>query len=330
MYIRASQAGGRRGMPGRAPTHVRRARHEPRGKRNPRTVAQGSHRAPFSPRAAACCSSLNGAWCSWLRQSGREVAWVRRAGEVRGLQVRRNLAHHPEPVQSAFTSMRGHWLLLAGIVYLPSVASPWATTKSADPGEVNFLLRLCQANPQATVPKMSGSPRKGPPLRLCGNGYIEGLINGEHNAFSVWKKPTKYRQWSVASGDPCRDRWRGVYCNSGGRVTSLSLADMNLRELPDPSALIYLESLNLSNNIELLKSAAVPSSAWLLPKLTKLCLNPVGPLDCAMQSNSREAYLVAVQGTRPDPYTAPQSLCLGTDCPSENLNYRMPSILDEP
>ncbi len=226
--------------------------------------------------------------------------------------------------------MPSHWLLLVGLARIPTVVSPRTTTRSADPGEVNFLLRLCEANPQATVPKWGGSPRVGPPLLLCGNGHIEGLINGEHNAFSVWKKPIKYRQWSAASGDPCRNRWRGVYCNSGGRITSLSLADMNLSELPDPSALIYLEVLNLANNIELLKSVAIPSSAWSLPRLTQLCLSPVGPLDCAIHSDSRESYLLAAKGTRPDPYTAPQSLCLGTDCPLVNLNYRMPSIIDEP
>eukprot|EP01043_Picozoa_sp_COSAG02_P049124 COSAG02_NODE_4905_length_4848_cov_4.913245_2_plen_169_part_00 len=52
------------------------------------------------------------------------------------------------------------------------------------------------------------------------------------------RKPARYRQWSFDSGRPCHDRWRGVYCTNG-RVTSLSLADMNLTQLSDPSTLVY-------------------------------------------------------------------------------------------
>jgi hypothetical protein len=216
--------------------------------------------------------------------------------------------------------MRSHLVLLAGIVHVPGAVPQRTVARSADP-EINYLLEICEQNSQATVPKWTYGPRaEGPPLPLCGTGYFEGPIK-------KLRKPARYRQWSLESGRPCHDRWRGVYCNSDGRVTSLSLADMNLTELPDPSALVFLEVLNLANNIKLLKSAALPSSVWSMPKLSKLCLSPVGPLDCAMRADSYASYMLAVRGTRPDPYTAPQSLCIGTNCPSANLKYRIPSIL---
>ena len=229
------------------------------------------------------------------------------------------LASSHTTVQSQFK--RRPWcmcslhMLLARLVLVPGAVPQ----RTADP-ETTFLMEICEQNPQATVPKWTYGPRaEGPPLPLCGTGYFEGQIK-------KIRKPARYRQWSFESGRPCHDRWRGVYCTDG-RVTSLSLSDMNLTQLPDPSKLVYLEVLNLANNLELLKSAAVPPSVWSLPKLTKLCLSPVGPLDCMIHTDSYASYLRAVKGTRPNPYNAPQSLCVGSNCPAANLNYRMPSIL---
>lgn len=221
------------------------------------------------------------------------------------------------------------WPLALGLALAASVgAQPCAPGHSCIPhDELMFLMKTCELNPEAIVPRRSGSPRLGPLLPLCGNGHIKGLINGEQNAFSVWKKPKQYRQWSLESGDPCRNNWRGVYCNAAGRLTSLSLAEHSLRELPDPSALVYLESLNIAGNLELLASGALPVQLWSMPRLTQLCLSPIGPLDCTKQENGHETYELAVKGERPDPYGVPQSLCVGMSCPAANLNHRIPSIL---
>ena len=111
--------------------------------------------------------------------------------------------------------------------------------------EVDFLLRICEANPGVTVPKYSGS---GP---LCGDGYVSPVAAKQQTAFGAFKamrkKPPQYRRWSVTTS-PCTDNWRSVYCTADGRhIKSLSLADLDLEYLPDPSDMVHLEVRKLAH-----------------------------------------------------------------------------------
>lgn len=136
----------------------------------------------------------------------------------------------------------------------------------------------------------------------------------------------QYHRWSVAT-TPCKDNWRSVYCTADGHhIKSLSLADLDLKILPDTSNMVHLEVLNLAGNVRLLQ---LPAPTWFLPKIRQICTHPIGPLECGIVGQAgKDAYELAVKGEIPDDYGALDSLCVGgSNCPSANLYYRVPSIL---
>lgn len=81
---------------------------------------------------------------------------------------------------------------------------------------------------------------------------VDALIS----LYNATEGPYWINTWNISS-DPCNDAWYGIKCDSNN-VYTLSLQNNNLNgEIPDLSALTYLQFLYLSNNILV---GSIPSS----------------------------------------------------------------------
>ncbi|KAK4476787.1 hypothetical protein RD792_015947 [Penstemon davidsonii] len=135
------------------------------------------------------------------------------------------------------------------------------------------------------------------------------------------------RNWG--DGDPCDSNWEGVNC-TGTRVTNLSLAGMGLvgRSISDVSSLTALQSLDLSNNVNL--SAILPPSIGNLRNLSVLILihcSFYGPIPDSIGSLQQLVY-ISLLGNR---FTGPIPPSIGNlsrlswlDLSDNNINGSIP------